>query len=65
MRNRRRFNQTEPLQDRLAAFAAKAREKARSCEGSERDELLQKARSAETAARVDRWAKSPGLQVAE
>jgi hypothetical protein len=30
--------------------------------GKEREELLRKARQAETASRIDEWLSSPGLQ---
>lgn len=63
MTERRRFIQTVPLKDRLAAFAEQARKKARLLDaGIERDELLKKARRADTAAHIDEWANSPGLQ---
>ena len=60
---RRRFKQTEPLRERLAAFAKEAREKASSmpvCE--EREALLKSARQAETASHLDEWICSPGLK---
>lgn len=56
---------TAPLKDRLAAFAEEAREKAKSLTGAERDALLKKARQADTAARLDEWANSPGLRPPE
>lgn len=59
---RRRFQQTLSLKDRLAAFAEKAREQAQSATGPEREELIKKARQADTAAHIDEWASSPGLQ---
>jgi hypothetical protein len=60
---RRRFKQTVSLKGRLAAFAKKMREKANKMpSGRERDELLQKAGQADTAANIDEWANSPGLQ---
>ena len=59
---RRHLKQTTSLKDRLEAFAAEAREKAKSVAGVERDELLKKARRADTAAHIDDWANSPGLQ---
>ena len=55
--------QTVSLKDRLAAFANKVRETAdRLPPGRERDDMLKKARRAETAAHIDDWANSPGLQ---
>jgi hypothetical protein len=60
---RRRFNQTIPLQDRLSAWADAIREQANQlCPGPERDLLLRKARQADTASHLNKWATSPGLQ---
>jgi hypothetical protein len=50
------------LKDRLAAFAEEARDKAASLHGTEREELLRKARRADTAAHIDDWLNSSGLQ---
>ncbi len=58
-----RFKQTTPLQDRLAEFAKETRQKAKELEaGPEQDELLRKARRADTAAHIDDWANSSGLR---
>lgn len=62
MEERRRFRQTAPLKDRLISFAQEARERARLLTGTERDTLLKKARQADTAAHIEDWANSPGLQ---
>jgi hypothetical protein len=63
MYRRRRFKQSVSLKDRLAAFAEEARGKAAELPaGSERDELLKKARQADTAAHVHDWANSRELQ---
>lgn len=63
MLRRRRFKQTTSLKDRLAAFARDAREKAeRKPADIERDDLLKKARQADTASHLDDWANSPALQ---
>ena len=63
MIKRRRFKQTESFQDRLASFAKEARETAWLLPpGAVKNELLRKARQADTAAHLDEWAKSPGLQ---
>jgi hypothetical protein len=63
MDTRRRFTHTESLKDRVIAFAADARDKANLLPpGPERDILLKKARQADTAAHIDEWASSPGLQ---
>jgi hypothetical protein len=60
---RRRIEQTVSLKDRLASFANEVREKALQLRpGPERDALLKKARQADTAANLDEWANSPGLQ---
>jgi hypothetical protein len=66
VRRRRRFKQTEPFRDRLASFANDARETASLLPpGTVKDELLRKARQADTAAHLDEWASSPGLQRAK
>ena len=63
MLKRRRFKQTESLQHRLATFAKDARDKAASLpDGPEREDLLKRARQADTALHIDAWANSPGLQ---
>ena len=63
MSQRRRFKQKLSLKDRLALFARAAREKAsRLPPGAEKDELLFKARQADTTAHLDDWVNSPGLQ---
>jgi hypothetical protein len=63
MKERKRFKQTETLRERLVQFAKEAREKADSLpSGQEREEMLKKARRADTAAGIDDWANSPGLQ---
>jgi hypothetical protein len=59
----RRTKQTISLKDRLASFAKEVREKASQLRpGPEQDALLKKARQADTAAHLDKWANSPGLQ---
>jgi hypothetical protein len=51
------------FRERLSAFAADEREKAKLLPpGPERDAALRKIRQAETAAHLDDWANSPGLQ---
>jgi hypothetical protein len=63
MQKRRRFKQTTSLSDRLASFAKSARERAAQlAPGIDRDELLRKARQADTASDLDEWVSSPGLQ---
>ncbi len=66
MFNRRRFKQTASLQNRLASFAKAARHKASYLPpGPERDEFLTRASRANTAAHIDAWIDSPGLQPPE
>jgi hypothetical protein len=63
MTERRRLKQTESFKDRLATFAAEARERASKLAPSvERDDMLRKARQADTASHLDDWANSPSLQ---
>ena len=63
MQQRRRFKQTESLKDRLVAFANDAVEKASGMQPSpERSDLIKSARRAETAAHIDEWINSTGLQ---
>ena len=61
MTEQRRFNQqTLSLSERLAIFAKAAREKASLLRpGAERDELLRKARQADTTAHLTDWVNSP------
>ena len=66
MQKRRRSKQSESLQDRLASFANQAREKAsRLPPGPEKEDMLRKARQADTACHLDDWVSSPGLQPPE
>jgi hypothetical protein len=63
MSQRRRLKQTTSLKERLASFANEVREKALQLRpGPEQDALLKKARQADTAAHLDEWANSRGLQ---
>jgi len=63
MLKRRRFKQTTSLKERLAAWAKQVHEQAEALPpGPERDDLLMKGRRADTAARIDEWANSTGLQ---
>ena len=60
---RRRLKQTKALKDRLVLFAKDLREQASPVPaGLERDDMLRRARRADTAAHLDDWASSPGLQ---
>lgn len=63
MQRRQRFKQSDSLRDRLASFAKEAIDKASHLpSGPERDELLKKARRADTASHIDEWANSAGLR---
>jgi hypothetical protein len=64
MQNRRHLKENELLQDRLASFAKEARTKAWVLpSGAEKDDLLRRARQADTAAQLNDWINSPGLQL--
>jgi hypothetical protein len=57
------MKQTQSLEMRLSVEAARLREEAKKLpHGSEREELLRKARLTETAAHMSEWLTSPGLQ---
>ncbi len=63
MKTRRRFKQTLTLETRLTDWAMQIREQAAKLRpGTERESLIRKARQAETAARLNEWINSPGLQ---
>jgi hypothetical protein len=63
MQKRHSFKQSQSFQIRLAAFAQDARDEAEKLPpGTERENMLRKARQADTAAHLDDWANSPGLQ---
>lgn len=63
VQRRRRYKQTVPFKVRLMAFAQELRDEASSMpSGQTREELLARARRADTAAHIDEWARSPGLQ---
>jgi hypothetical protein len=63
MTERRRFRQTASLKDRLISFANDMRGKAEATSSeAEREDLLRKARRADTASHIDEWANSPGLR---
>jgi hypothetical protein len=60
---RRRHKQTISFKDRLADWAQKIREQAaRLPPGTERDQMLKRESQADTAAHLNDWANSPGLQ---
>ncbi|MET3969121.1 hypothetical protein ABID62_005208 [Bradyrhizobium sp. S3.9.1] len=60
---RRRFKQETPLDQRLEDLAKCLRKEAKGTPpGFRRDDLIRRARQAETAARISDWLSSPGLQ---
>ena len=60
---RRRFMQTQTLEERLAEQAAKLREQADQAKSpTDRERLIREARHAETASHMSDWLASPGLQ---
>jgi hypothetical protein len=60
---RRRFKQTDILEDRLEAHAIRLHAEAEALPpGPARDNLLRLARQAETSAHMSEWLRSPGLQ---
>jgi hypothetical protein len=60
---RRRFRQTQSLEARLAEEAKRLRKVAKLLPpGPERDEMIRKARQAETGSHMSEWLRSPGLQ---
>ena len=63
MQRRRRFKQTLIFYERCSEEAERLRREAEKLPpGREREELENKARQAETAARIEDWLSSPGLQ---
>ncbi len=63
MAERRRFKQFLSLNDRLKLFSDRLKaEAAKLRPGPEQDALLKRARFADTAAHIDEWVNSPGLQ---
>lgn len=63
MLKRRQFNQSEDLEQRLADEANSLREQAELLpHGPVRDEVLRRARQAETGLHISKWLLSPGLQ---
>jgi hypothetical protein len=60
---RRRFKQTDLLEERLAEEAKRLREEAKTLPpGAARDELIRRARQAETGSHMSEWLRSPGLR---
>ena len=63
MQKRHRIKHEKTFQQRLAEEAHRLREAAQALSpGTAQELLLARARQAETAARVDQWLTSPGLQ---
>jgi hypothetical protein len=63
MQKRRRFKQSSSLRERLFSFAKEMREKASELPpGPEQDDVLRRARQADTACHLDEWINSAGLQ---
>jgi hypothetical protein len=66
MQRRRSFKQTQSLEARLAEEAKRLREQAKLLPpGTLRDELIRKARRAETASHMNEWLTSPRLRPPE
>jgi hypothetical protein len=63
MFRQQRIKQKMSLKDRLASFAEETREKARRLRpGKKQNDMLMRASRADTAAHIEDWANSPGLQ---
>jgi hypothetical protein len=66
MQKRRRIKHEKSFEERLAEEALRFREAAQSAPpGLARELLLRRARQAESAAHINEWLKSPGLQSAK
>jgi hypothetical protein len=62
----RRFKQTQSLEIRLAEESKRLREEAKLLPpGPVREELLRRARQAETGSHMSEWLRSPGLRPPE
>jgi hypothetical protein len=60
---RRHFKQTQSLEERLSEEAKRLRAEAKLLPpGAVREEMIRKARQAETASHMNEWLTSPGLQ---
>ncbi|MCP3440590.1 hypothetical protein NLM32_05415 [Bradyrhizobium sp. CCGUVB14] len=63
MSKRRRFKQSQSLDERLAAEAKHLREKAEKAPpGNERDTLLRRASQFEEGLHMSKWLRIPGLE---
>jgi len=66
MKQRRRFKQSETLEDRLAQEAKRLKQLAKKLpHGPERETLLRKARQADTGSHMAEWLTSPALRPPE
>ncbi|MEH2537109.1 MULTISPECIES: hypothetical protein [unclassified Bradyrhizobium] len=66
MQKRRRFKQVQSLEERLADEAKRLREQAKLLpSGTLREQVLRKARQAETGSHMSDWLRSPGLRPPE
>ena len=59
---RPRFKQAGTLEQRLAEEAKRLREAKLLSPGALRNEIIRRARQAETGAHISEWLRSPGLQ---
>jgi hypothetical protein len=62
IKRRKRNKQTAPFKDRLMSFAQDLRKEASMPPCERRDDLLKRARRADTAANIDGWAASAELR---
>nr|WP_271581607.1 hypothetical protein [Bradyrhizobium sp. CCBAU 45389] len=63
---RRRFKQIQSLEERLSEQAKRLRAEAKLLPpGAARDQMIRKARQAETASHMNEWLTSPGLRPSE
>lgn len=63
---RRRFKQADTLEQRLAEEAKRLRDEAKLLSpGAVRNEIIRRARQAETGAHISEWLRSPGQQAPE
>ncbi|WP_225125340.1 MULTISPECIES: hypothetical protein [unclassified Bradyrhizobium] len=66
MLTRRRFKQTQSLEERLAEEAKRLREQATLIPpGRLREQVIRKARQCETGSHMSEWLQSPGLNPPE
>jgi len=66
MAERRRFKQTQSLEERLSEEAKRLREEAKLLPpGVVRDAVIRRARQAESGSHVSEWLRSPGLRPPE